>query len=190
MTTIQGAGLLALGVALGAVLLLGKRHFDNDAVKVLIVTDGSVDAFTTNSDLADKDDGDQKHKWNGKAAWLKIRAGVSKEFACFEAVKVFDMDSVKQVTFHVAGDGSNNAPPPSATSFTALNEGNVLSKKLNVAMGAGWEFKRKAAGRTLAFNDQPAFIRLGSIVVTPHGQQQVETFSANGKFLCAVFEGD
>ena len=169
--TVQTTAILALGTALGALLLAGKDHFDDDAAKVLIVTDGSVNAFTTNSDLDDKDNNNQKHKWNGKAKWLEINKG-DKETPCVEAVKAFDMDEVEQVTFDIAAEGNTN----SLTSFTAINEGFAFSKKLRLTMMGDWEFKRKAAGRTLAKGNTVVAVKLSSIVVKPRNEP-AETIS-------------
>ena len=189
MTMTQGAGLVVLGAALGVVLILGKEHFDTDAVKVLIVTDGSVNAFTTNSDLDDKDQNDRKHKWNVKAKSLEINTG-DKETPCFGAVKTFDMDDVEQVTFDIVADDEITGPPPSClTTFTASNEGNAVSKKLRLTMMGDWEFKRKAAGRTLAKGKTPVPVKLNSIAVKPRNKD-VETFSSPGQYLCAIFKGD
>lgn len=178
---IQDLGYVALGGVIVAAVAVGLTRQKAAAVKVLIVTDGSVDAESSaNSSIDNKVNG--KHKWNSKAASVTVYSGPTPAEACDKLAGSFT--NPQSVTFAVV-DASQTQPEiaPVLTTVVAANEN---GDKLHLTMKEQWRFavKNVQLKRTLESEGSTTDLRLKSIVVN----NAANTFTAaNNKYLCAIF---
>jgi hypothetical protein len=147
-----------LGLAVAGLIVTVQAGED----KILIVRDGSVDAYVNNSHLEEKRE--DKHKWSKKADRVQIFEDATSAGACTTPVtepKSAPME-FRQVVLRIRDQDTKEE-----IAITAANEG-FLFKKLKLRMPAQWQFVFKQYKYSLLYGNQnqERNLKLEQVVVT------------------------